>query len=117
MRQPAGSTGCRETRMIELLLNVVWLSLVVAAFTVVPRRSSRATLGIACVLVLLFPIISVSDDLALDGSSLEEALAIVVCTILLAVALLAIARVQHVIAAPALILVAIPSDPRSPPRA
>ena len=103
--------------MIELLFNAVWLAVVAAAFTVVPRRSSRATLGIACILILLFPIISVSDDLALDGNSLEEALAIIVCTILLAVSLLLVARVQHVIAAPALILVAIPSDPRSPPRA
>jgi hypothetical protein len=103
--------------MIELLLNAVWLAIVIAAFTVVPRRSSRATLGIACILVLLFPIISVSDDLALDGNSLEEALAIIVCILLLAVALIALARVAPVLAAPALILVAIPSDPRSPPRA
>jgi len=103
--------------MIELLFNAVWLTVVAAAFVAVPRRSSRATLGIACILVLLFPIISVSDDLALDGNSLEEALAIIVCTLLLAVALIALARVQHVIAAPAQILVAIPSDPRSPPRA
>jgi len=73
--------------MIELLFNAVWLAVVAAAFLLVPRRSSRATLGIACVLVLLFPIISVSDDLALDGNSLEEAMAIVVCMLLLVVAL------------------------------
>src|SRR3954469_23394787 len=103
--------------MIELVLNAVWLAVVAGAFTVIPRRSSQVTLGVACILVLLFPIISVSDDLALDGNSLEEALAIIVSMLLLAVALMAIARVQHVIAAPALILVAIPSDPRSPPRA
>lgn len=103
--------------MIELFFNAVWLAVVVAAFVAVPRRSGRATLGIACILVLLFPIISVSDDLALDGNSLEEALAIIVCMLLLAVALIALARVEHVLAAPALILVAIPSDPRSPPRA
>jgi hypothetical protein len=117
MRRPVGKTGCRAIPMIELLFNAVWLAIVAAAFLVVPRRSSRATLGIACVLVLLFPIISVSDDLALDGNSLEEALAIVVCILLFAIALIALARVEHVLAAPALILVAIPSDPRSPPRA
>jgi lipopolysaccharide export LptBFGC system permease protein LptF len=117
MRRPVGPIGCRAISMIELLLNVVWLTIVVAAFVVVPRRSSRATLGIACILVLLFPIISVSDDLALDGNSLEEALAIVVAILMLAVGLLALARVEHVLSAPALILVAIPSDPRSPPRA
>src|ERR1043166_6916877 len=103
--------------MIELLFNAVWLTVAAAAFLVVPRRSSRATLGIVCILVLLFPIISVSDDLALDGNSLEEAMAIIVCMLLLAVAMIALARVEHVLAAPALILVAIPSDPRSPPRA
>jgi len=103
--------------MIELLLNVVWLAVVAAAFMAGPRRSSRARLGIACILVLLFPIISVSDDLALDGNSLEQALAIIVCMLLLAVALIALSRVEHVLAAPALILVTIPSDPRSPPRA
>jgi lipopolysaccharide export LptBFGC system permease protein LptF len=103
--------------MIELLFNAVWLAIAAAAFMVVPRRSSRATIGIVCVLVLLFPIISVSDDLALDGNSLEEALAIIVCMLLLAVALIALARVEHVMAAPALILIATPSDPRSPPRA
>ena len=117
MRQPAITVGCRATPMIELLFNAVWLAVVAAAFLVVPRRSSRATLGIACILVLLFPIISVSDDLALDGNSLEQALAIIVCMLLLAVALIALARVEHVLAAPALILVTIPSDPRSPPRA
>jgi hypothetical protein len=103
--------------MIELLFNAIWLAIAAAAFLVVPRRSSRATLGIACILVLLFPIISVSDDLALDGNSLEEALAIIVCMLLLAVALMALARVEPVLAAPALILITTPSDPRSPPRA
>jgi len=117
MRQPAETAGCRATPMIELLLNAVWLALVAAAFLVVPRRSSRATIGIICILALLFPIISVSDDLVLDGSQLEEALAIIVCTILFAVAFIVLARVEHVLPAPALILVAIPSDPRSPPRA
>jgi hypothetical protein len=115
MRRPV-QTGCRAIAMIELLLNVVWLALVVIAFIAVPRRSSRATVGIVCVLVLLFPIISVSDDLALDSNSLEEALAIVVCTVLLSVSLIVLARVEPVNPTPALILLAIPSDPRSPPR-
>src|SRR5258708_28825377 len=108
MRQSSSPGGCRASLMIELLFNAVWLAIVAAAFVVVPRRSSRATLGIACILVLLFPIISVSDDLALDGNSLEQALAIIVGMLLLVVALIALARVEHVLAAPALILVTIP---------
>jgi hypothetical protein len=103
--------------MFELILNAVWLAIVAGAFTVIPRRSSRATIGIACILVLLFPIISVSDDLALDGNSLEEALAIVVALLVLVAGFLAVARVEEVLLAPSLILVTIPSDPRSPPRA
>lgn len=103
--------------MIELVLNALWLAVVAGAFTVIPRRSSRATIGVACILVLLFPIISVSDDLALDSNSLEEALAIIVAFLVLVAGFIAVARVEQVLSAPALILVTIPSDPRSPPRA
>jgi uncharacterized membrane protein YhaH (DUF805 family) len=102
--------------MIELILNVFWLTVVLAAFAVVPRRSRRATLGLACVLVLLFPIISVSDDLALDSNSLEEALAIVGALLIIVAGFKAVAGIEEALAAPALVLVAIPSDPRSPPR-
>jgi len=103
--------------MFELLLNAVWLAVAAGALAIVPRRSSRATFAVACVLVLLFPIISVSDDLAFDGNSVEQALAVIVSVLLLVAGLIALARVEHVIAAPALILVTTPSDPRSPPRA
>lgn len=103
--------------MIELVLNALWLAVVAGAFSVIPRRSSRATIGIACILVLLFPIISVSDDLALDSNSLEEALAIIVAFLVVVAGFIALARVEQTLAAPALILVTIPSDPRSPPRA
>jgi hypothetical protein len=103
--------------MIELVLNVVWLAIVAGAFAVIPRRSNRATLALTCILVLLFPIISVSDDMALSSNSLEEALAIIVSILVLVVGFMALARVEHELAAPALILVTIPSDPRSPPRA
>lgn len=103
--------------MLELTLNAVWLAVVAGAFSVIPRRSSRATIGVACILVLLFPIISVSDDLALNGNSLEEALAIIVALLVLVAGFIALARVEQTLAAPSLILVTIPSDPRSPPRA
>ncbi len=103
--------------MVEVALNAFWLALVAGAFTVIPRRSGRATIGMACILVLLFPIISVSDDLALDSNSLEEALAIIVTFLILVIGLVALSRVERVLASPALILVVTPSDPRSPPRA
>ena len=103
--------------MIELVLNVVWLAVAVGAFAFVPRRSGRVTLGIACALVLLFPVISVSDDLALNANSLEEALAIIVAFLILVSGLVALTRVEPRLLQPALILLATPSDPRSPPRA
>lgn len=103
--------------MLELLLNAVWLAVVAGAFTVVPRHSSRATFAVACILVLLFPIISVSDDLALDSNSLEEAMAIIVSFLAVVAGLIALARVEHVLAAPSLSLARTKSDPRSPPRA
>jgi hypothetical protein len=117
MRQPVETAGCRATSTMELVLNAVWLAIVVGAFTVIPRRSSHATLALACILVLLFPIISVSDDLALDSNSLEEALAIIVSFLILVAGFIAIARVEQVLPEPTLILIATPSDPRSPPRA
>ncbi len=103
--------------MIEILLNAVWLAVVVGAFIFVPRRSGKALLAVAAILVLLFPIISVSDDLALSGNSLEEALAIIVAFLILVVGLVAFARVEPRLLQPALVLLATPSDPRSPPRA
>ena len=109
--------GCRETPMTELLLNVVWLAVVVSAFVFVPRRSNRALLGIIAVLVLLFPVISVSDDLALDSNTLEEALAIIVAFLTLFAGFVAFSHVEPRFLQPALVLLATPSDPRSPPRA
>ena len=103
--------------MIEIVFNAVWLAVVVGAFVFVPRRSGKALLALAAVLVLLFPIISVSDDLAFDRNSLEEALAIIVAFLTLFVGLVVFARVEPRLLQPALVLLATPSDPRSPPRA
>lgn len=103
--------------MIEILFNAVWLAVAVGAFVFAPRRSGKALLGVAAILVLLFPIISVSDDLAFSSNSLEEALAIIVAFLTLVVGLVVFARVEPRLLQPALVLLATPSDPRSPPRA
>lgn len=103
--------------MTEIVLNAVWLTVVASAVALVPRRSTRAMLGIACALVLLFPVISVSDDLALDRNSLEQSLAIIVAILLVVAGLIALARIESTPLRPSLILIATPSDPRSPPRA
>ncbi len=72
---------------MELLLNLVWIAVAVAAFTALARmqrapaqmrqihgaRYTNALLALACVLVLLFPIISASDDLHPSQAVLEDA--------------------------------------------
>ena len=69
---------------MELLLNLIWLTLAVGAFIAFARgqRSSarmtqvaycRSLVALACVAVLLFPIVSASDDLHPTQAVVEEA--------------------------------------------
>jgi hypothetical protein len=71
------------TGTMELLLNLVWLSLALGAlvaFTRIERASAqlahipwrRSLVALACVLVLLFPIISASDDLHPTQAMVED---------------------------------------------
>jgi UDP-N-acetylmuramyl pentapeptide phosphotransferase/UDP-N-acetylglucosamine-1-phosphate transferase len=99
---------------MELLLNVIWLSVAAAGFVLVPKRSSRIWLVLACTAVLLFPIISASDDINAVRMFNDAAAAIVV-TIVLCVAFVAIARLRSFPARVYAVHVASPSDPRSPP--
>jgi len=64
---------------MELLLNLLWLMLVVPALFIWRherespcQRSTRSLLALACVLVLLFPVISVTDDLHPLQAEMEE---------------------------------------------
>src|ERR1043165_6520479 len=75
--------------MTELILNGIWLAVAVAAMVAVPRSSKRGTIALVCVLALLFPIISASDDFSADRETLERAAVAIVCSILLAFAALA----------------------------
>lgn len=101
--------------MLELVLNGVWIAVAAGAFAAAPRRSPRTFLTLACILALLFPIISVSDDFA-DRSSLEEAFALLVAAFALLVGLVAVSRLDARNERPSLVFVTAPSDPRSPPR-
>ena len=72
---------------MELLLNLVWIALAVGAFGALGRmqrasaekdrilsvRDVNALLALSCVLVLLFPIVSASDDLHPSQALLEDA--------------------------------------------
>jgi len=66
---------------MELFLNLCWLALLWPAFLLWQRRtsSSRSARGsllivctLGCVLVLLFPVISASDDLHASAQAIEE---------------------------------------------
>jgi hypothetical protein len=68
---------------MELLLNLVWIALAIGAFLIFGRRQQRlgrkqsfcwqSFLALACVLLLLFPVISASDDLHPSQALLEDA--------------------------------------------
>jgi hypothetical protein len=66
---------------MELLLNLIWLLLVVPAFLLwkssrqaegIPRARLRF-LALACVLALLFPVVSATDDIQAMRPEIEEA--------------------------------------------
>lgn len=70
---------------MELLLNLIWTALAIAAFAafaigrrrssswIVPSPYARALCGLACVLVLLFPVVSATDDLHPTQAMVEDA--------------------------------------------
>lgn len=104
--------------MTEMILNAIWLALAATAFVAVPRRSVRTMIALACVFALLFPIISASDDFSADRDTIEQAaLAIMAALLLVFAGLVALGRLERRDERVALVHVATPSDPRSPPRA
>lgn len=98
---------------MELVLNVVWLAIAVTALVYNRNSSRRAMLAVICVLALLFPIISISDDL--NPQALNEFAAAVVEIIVLMVAFVTIGRVRMAPQRAVSLVVSVPSDPRSPP--
>src|SRR5579885_3345912 len=62
---------------MELLLNLAWILLVVPAWWVFTRNvrtfsSAQRFLSLACVLVILFPVVSATDDLHAAPQATEE---------------------------------------------
>ena len=68
--------------MLELLLNLVWVMTVTVSLLVWQRLSSRnenrsrgpvtALIALVCILVLLFPVISATDDLHVAEFAIED---------------------------------------------
>ena len=81
----AGSLlNCSLTDYMELLLNLLWVAMTIGAFCLFTRKRraasqspmvpyAKALLGLACILVLLFPVVSASDDLHPTQAVLEDA--------------------------------------------
>jgi uncharacterized membrane protein len=100
---------------MELALNLVWVAVVAAGFLLVPkRRSPMVWFALVAIAILLFPVISVSDDMNADRS-FNDSVAAIVAMIVLFVAFIAIARVRALPQVALSVHVATPSDPRSPP--
>jgi hypothetical protein len=66
---------------VELFLNFLWFTLVTGAFTLLLRARRRARNGkrlllalgaLLCVAALLFPAISITDDLHFDAFAIED---------------------------------------------
>ena len=103
--------------MIELLSNVLWLAVAAAAFCYAPRRSPRVIVALACAIALLFPIISLADDLVCPDVIYSVLSFVVVALFAFLTAFIALNVIEPERRSRALLLVATLSDPRSPPRA
>src|SRR6266550_8474671 len=100
---------------MENFLNILWVVIAAAALLTAPRRPRQTWLALGCALAVLFPIVSVSDDLA-DRDVLEEALALVVKAATLVIAFVAIGRIESIRPRRVMLSLIPLSDPRSPPR-
>ncbi|MGB9255033.1 MAG: hypothetical protein WCC25_09385 [Candidatus Korobacteraceae bacterium] len=68
---------------MELLLNLIWVALAMGSFAIFMRRQDRykggrapywtSLFALTCILLLLFPIISASDDLHPSQTLMEDA--------------------------------------------
>jgi hypothetical protein len=108
----------RKRFMAELLLNFAWVAVTLTAFLLllppIERRGKHAVAALLCCAALLFPIISLSDDLGADRDT-YEVLAAVLVAVALIIGLMAIARVTLRPVARVTFVVAKHADPRSPP--
>lgn len=100
---------------MEILLNVTWIAVSVGLFLTIRPKTRQVQVALLCAVVLLFPIISVSDDLSADRDTLDH-LALLAPMLLVVAALMALAVLESPRMAWRRILIPVKSDPRSPPR-
>lgn len=100
---------------MEILLNVTWVVVSVGLFLTIRPKTRQVQVALLCAVVLLFPIISVSDDLSADRDTLDH-LALLAPMLLVIAALMALALLEPPRVTWRRILLPVQSDPRSPPR-
>jgi hypothetical protein len=100
---------------MELFVNLLWLAIAITALVSVRKRPRRVQLAVGCALALLFPIVSVSDDLLPDRAMYEDALGLVVEAVTLVIVFVTVARVEVLRPRRRALLVTTSADPRSPP--
>jgi peptidoglycan/LPS O-acetylase OafA/YrhL len=99
---------------MELTLNILWFAVAVATLVYNRNRPRRVLLALLCAVALLFPIISVSDDLNQSRTFNEPAAAVAMIMVLM-VAFLTIERLRTKPQRAFATHISTPSDPRSPP--
>src|ERR1700694_3132053 len=110
----APSGGVHESAM-ESTLNILWALLGVGLFATIRPKNRQVQIALLCAVALLFPIISVSDDLSPTDRAREEA-ALLVPLVLVIIALMALALLDMPRVHWRRVLLPVQSDPRSPPR-
>src|SRR5216117_743215 len=100
---------------METILNVIWLAVSVGLFATIRPKSRQLQVALLCAIALLFPIISVSDDVSADRDTLDH-LALLAPLMVAIAALMALALLDAPVVTWRRILLPVQSDPRSPPR-
>jgi len=103
--------------MLETALNLVWVAIALTALVAVPARTRNARIALVCALVLLFPIISISDDLSADRETLERAVAVLTELLILLAIFVQLGELEPRRERRRAAIVLGSSDPRSPPLA
>jgi len=101
----------------ELILNAVWAGIAILAFAIMKprRRGLAAVAALAAVLIILFPIVSISDDFASDQIAKELVVALLV-VLAFGLTLAPLAAIEPAVQLVRLDVRGTHSDPRSPPR-
>ncbi len=101
---------------MESTLNIIWVIVGAGLFAAIRPKTRQLKIALLCAVVLLFPIISVSDDLSSAADRVLEEAALLVPLLMVIIALMALALLEMPRVHWRRVLLPVQSDPRSPPR-